>query len=628
MAREFPPPFLPNSIFGGESVPTKEELLIRANELPVRPGVYIMKDKNGKVIYVGKSAKLKNRVSQYFQNGEKNVKTAKMVASVYDFEHILCDSEIEALSLENSLIKQYAPRYNIRLKDSKSYPYIKITAEEYPRLVFTRSRLADKGRYFGPFTGTSTVFSLMSLINKTLGIPSCKLKFPRDIGKGRECLYYQMKQCCGPCRGDVTREEYGELIRCAADILRGKTKNVIESLEKKMYEYAENEQFEAAARCRDSIYALQKTKEKQKIVDTPNAFHDVIALYQDELCFCISVFMIREGVLVSKNDYVFGVDKIMDEDALTAFLVDYYRFSDNIPPRILLHESVNIQSELLSGYISQNNGANVTVKTDTRGDAKKLCELVYENAREKAQEYINQAEKDNGILLRLASLLSLESLPERIEAYDISNLGDEHKTAGMVVYEGGKAKKADYRTFTIKGVRGSDDYACMREALSRRASHLSDESGSMSFYPDLILLDGGRGHVSTVKELFSKMGVDIPVFGMVKDDFHKTRALCTENEEISIAKEQGVYNLIYRIQEEVHRYTVSRMKNAKSNTLKRSSLEKIKGIGASKSKALLLHFGGISGVKNASIAELCAVSGIRERDANEIRNYFDGKEKK
>lgn len=600
----------------------RDELLLKANGLPMCPGVYIMRDRSGKVIYVGKSAKLKNRVSQYFQNSEKDLKTAKMVSSVNDFDYILCDTEIEALSLENSLIKQYAPRYNIRLKDAKSYPYIKVTAEEYPRIVFTRSRIADKAKYFGPFSGASVAFSIMSIINKTLGIPSCKLKFPRDIGKGKQCLYYQMKQCCGLCTGKVSREEYGELIRCALEILKGNTNGAISSLEAKMLEYAESEQFEAAAKCRDTIRALEKIREKQKVVDSPDAEHDVIAMYQGELCSCLSVFSVREGVLNGKREYLFGADKIMDEGALTAFLADYYMRSESVPKKIVLDSSVNIESELLASCLSESAGRRITVHTPQRGEVKKLCELVRTNAEEKASAYCKELEKDNGTLLRLAELLELESLPERIEAYDISNLGDEHKTAGMVVYENGKAKRSDYRSFNIKTVEGSDDYACMREAIYRRLSHLQDDTGSMSEYPDLILLDGGRGHVSTVKALLDEMQISIAVFGMVKDDYHKTRALCTESEEISIAREQSVYGLIYRIQEEVHRYTVSRMENAKSKTIKRSSLERIKGIGAAKAKALLAHFGGISAIKEASEDEIALVKGISRADAREISRYF------
>ena len=602
---------------------TKSELLAKANRLPLCPGVYIMRDRSDKVIYVGKSAKLKNRVSQYFQNSEKDIKTTKMVASVYEFDYILCDTEIEALSLENSLIKQYNPRYNIRLKDSKSYPYIKITNEEYPRILFTRTRLADKARYFGPYTGASVVFGIMSLLNKTLGIPNCKLHFPKDIGKGRECLYYQMKQCCGVCMGHVTKEEYNELIKCAIDILKGNTREAIASLEEQMYAYSEAEQYEAAIKCRDTIRALQKIRERQKVVDSPDAEYDVIALYSDELCSSLAIYSVREGVLNGKNEYIFGADKILDEASLTAFLVDYYSHSDSIPKKIVLDKSIKLEEELLSSFLSEKCGRKVTLWTPQRTEMKKLCEMVYNNAREKAQAYVKEYEKDNSILFRLAELLELESVPERIEAYDISNIGAEHKTGGMVVYIDGKPKKSDYRSFNIKDVEGTDDYACMRETLRRRLSHLSDIQGSMGEYPDLILLDGGKTHVGAVREIMDEMGIDIPLFGMVKDDFHKTRALCTESEEISIAREQAVYGLIFRIQEEVHRYTVSKMSNAKTKTMKKSTLEKIRGIGASKAKALLSHFGSIGAIRSASFDELCSVKGITKGDAQSIIDYYN-----
>lgn len=605
-------------------MPTKAELLIKANGLPLCAGVYIMRDRAGKVIYVGKSAKLKNRVSQYFQNSEKNVKTAKMVANVFDFDYILCDTEMEALTLENSLIKQYSPKYNIRLKDSKSYPYIKVTDEEYPRIVFTRTRLSDRAKYFGPFGGAGTVFEIMSLLQKTLGIPSCKLSFPRDIGKGRECLYYQMKQCCGVCRGHVSAEEYGELIKCALDILKGNTRGAISSLEEKMYAYSEAEKYEAAMKCRDTIRALEKIREKQKVVDSPDAEYDVIALYSKELCSCLSIYSVREGILGGKNDYVFGSDKLLDEASLTAFLVDYYSHSDGIPKRIVFDSSVSVEEELLSDFLSDQAGRRVTLWTPQRTEMKKLCAMIFANAKEKANAYVKEYEKDNSTLFRLAEILGLESLPERMEAYDISNIGAEHKTGGMVVYVDGKPKKSDYRTFTIKDVDGTDDYACMRETLRRRLSHLSDERGSMSEYPDLLLIDGGRTHVMAVKEVLADMGLEIPVFGMVKDDFHKTRALCTESEEISIAREQAVYGLIYRVQEEVHRYTVSRMSAAKSKTVKHSSLERINGIGAAKARLLLAKFGSLNAIKSATEEELSLTKSISKADAKNIYNYFHG----
>lgn len=601
---------------------TKVELLEKANGLPLCPGVYIMRDRKGKVIYVGKSAKLKNRVSQYFQNSEKDRKTTNMVASVFEFDYILCDTEIEALSLENSLIKQYTPRYNIRLKDSKSYPYIKITNEDYPRIMFTRTRLADRAKYFGPYTGASVALGIMSLLNKTLGIPSCKLQFPRDIGNGRECLYYQMKQCCGVCMGHVSKEEYNELIKCAVDILKGNTREAIFSLEEKMYAYSEAEQYEAAMKCRDTIRALGKIRERQKVVDSPDAEYDVIALYSDELCSCLAIYSVREGVLNGKNEYLFGADKILDEESLTTFLVDYYSHLDSVPKKIVLDGSAHFQVELLSDFLQEKCSKKVTVWMPRRTEAKKLCEMVYNNAKEKAEAYVREYEKDNSTLFRLAELLELESVPERIEAYDISNIGSEHKTGGMVVYVDGKPKKADYRSFNIKDVDGTDDYACMRETLRRRLSHLGDLQGSMGEYPDLILLDGGRTHVGAVREVLEELQINIPIFGMVKDDYHKTRALCTENDEISIAREQAVYGLVFRIQEEVHRFTVSKMSNAKAKTMKKSSLEKIKGIGASKAKALLAHFGGIGAIKSATFDELCTVKGITKNDAQSIIDYY------
>ena len=601
---------------------TRAELLKRANELPLRPGVYIMRDRAGKVIYVGKSAKLKNRVSQYFQNSEKDRKTSKMIASVFEFDYILCDTEMEALTLENSLIKQYAPRYNIRLKDSKSYPYIKVTDEEYPRIVFTRKRLADRAKYFGPFSSAGVVFEIMALLNKTLGIPNCKLQFPKDIGKTRECIYYQMKQCCGVCMGHVSAEEYRELIRLALDILRGNTKAAVTSLEEKMYAYSEQERYEAAMKCRDTIRALQKIREKQKVVDSPDAEYDVIGLYADELCSCLSVYSVREGALTGKNDYVFGADKILGAASVTSFLVDYYRQIDSIPRRVVLDESVSLESELFESFLCEAAGRKVSVWTPQRTEMKKLCEMVLANAKQKAQAYVREFEKDSSILVRLAELLDLESIPERIEAYDISNFGDEHKTGGMVVYVDGKPQKSDYRTFTIKEVEGTDDYSSMKETLRRRLQHLSDEQGAMGEYPDLILLDGGRTHVSAASEVMRELDVNIPIFGMVKDDYHKTRALCTESEEISIAKEQAVYGLIFRIQEEVHRYTVSRMSAAKRKTIKRSSLEKIKGIGAAKAKTLLKHFGTLGAIKDASVDELLAVKGVSRADAQSIYDYY------
>ncbi len=610
------------------SVSTREEircaLLEKANSLPLSPGVYIMKDKGGQIIYVGKSRKLKNRVSQYFQNGEKNIKTARMVASVRDFEYFLCDTEIEALTLENTLIKQHHPKYNIRLKDAKSYPYIKITDEPYPRLIMTRKRESDKGKYFGPYSGTATVYSVLDTLARTLALPTCKRRFPRDIGKERPCLYYQMGRCCGPCTGNVSEEEFAATVALAADVLRGHTAEVKRRMTEQMYAHAEAERFEAAARCRDTIAALERLHQKQTVVASPDTEQDVIGYFGDDVASCVSIFYIRAGAVIDRDDHLAGAERILDEETLGAFICEHYRVREYIPKQILL--SFSLEADELSGlseYLSQMAGHKVTIRTPERGPAKTLCELVCSNAAERVRQYRLDIEKDEGALVRLAELLELGSYPARIEAYDISNLGTEHLTAGMIVCEDGKFNRADYRYFKIKSVVGTtDDYASMCEALDRRLSHLEDEEGSFSKLPDLILLDGGRGHVSTVRALMEDRGIDIPVFGMVKDDFHKTRALCTEDGEISIARENAVFMLIYRIQEEVHRFTVSRMDTAKRKTLTHSSLTKIQGIGDAKAKVLLSAFGGLAGVKTASEEALAAVKGISKADASRVFAYY------
>lgn len=602
-----------------------EELLEKANTLPLRPGVYIMKDKRGKVIYVGKSRKLKNRVSQYFQDSKKNLKTAKMVSLVDDFDYYLCDTEMEALTLENRMIKQYAPKYNIKLKDSKSYPYIKITAGLYPSVMYTRKRIADHAKYFGPYSGTGTVFEIIGLLQRSLGMPSCKRSFPEDIGKERPCIYYQMGQCVGLCTGKISPEEYAETVKTAVSILRGNTSGAKAELREQMLRYAEEEKYELAAKCRDSIAALESLSEKQKVVSAPDADQDIFALYSDDACSCISVFNIREGAVTDKCEFLFGADGIADADTMPTFICDYYMKREYIPREVLLDFDIDEDDrEMLAEYLSSASGRRVSVRTPEKGDTKTLCRMVFANAADKAKLYKLGAEKDESVLLKLAIALSLETLPVRIEAYDISNIGSEHKTCGMVVMKNARFSRADYRTFSIKTVDGVDDYASMREALSRRFSHLDDENGSFSEYPDLILLDGGKGHVSTIKELMREMNIDIPVFGMVKDDFHKTRALCTDTDEISIARDQAVFSLVYRLQEEVHRFSVSRMETAKRKTLTNSTLTKIDGIGAVKAKKILVHFGGLAGVKAASLDTLRVSPGISERDAKNIYEYFHG----
>ncbi len=603
-----------------------EELLAKANLLPLCPGVYIMKDKSEKVIYVGKSRKLKNRVSQYFQNSRKNIKTSRMVYNAEDFEYILCDTEIEALTLENTLIKQYSPKYNIRLKDAKAYPYIKVTEGEYPKILFTRTRSADKAKYFGPFTGTATVYSLLDILHKSLGIPNCKKQFPRDMGRTRPCLYYQMGQCCGLCTGNISKEEYSALIGCAVDILKGNTAEAKNMLTRQMEIFAEEERFEAAAKCRDTLQALERLHQKQHMVASPDTQMDIFGYWQDDTVSCISCLYVRGGAVTDKADFVFGADTEVDENALSAFLVEHYNRRDMIPREIIISFDMDDEEKrTLEEYFTKKSGRRVTVRKPERGDTRKLCDTVVSNAKQKAALCNAEAQKDESVLIELAELLSLESIPERIEAYDISNIGSENITAGMVVYKNAKSSKQDYRSFNIKEVSGApDDYASMREALARRLTHLKeDREGSFSEYPDLLLIDGGRAHVSAVKEVLKDKGIYIPVFGMVKDDFHKTRALCTESGEINIAKNRAIFTLIYKIQEEVHRFTVGKTTNAKRSTLKHSSLEKIDGIGPSKAKKLLQSFGTLTAIKSASVEDIKHVSGISDTDAHNIYEYFN-----
>ena len=607
-----------------------EYLRKKAASLPYRPGVYIMKDKGGKVIYVGKSRALKDRVSQYFHlSSDANVKTVRMVSQIDDFDTILCDTEMEALALENVKIKQYNPKYNILLKDAKSYPYIKLTLNEpYPRVLMTRKRELDGAKYFGPYSGTSTVYSVISTLERIFGIPKCKHSFPRDIGKVRPCIYKQMGRCASPCDGTISQSEYYFLMECAADVLRGNIKKAVDTLTSQMLECAENERFEEAARCRDGINSLKQLRERQKVIGSPNDEYDIIAVYSDELTTSISVFYVRSGIISDFDSFVYGAYELSVGDTfeyMTPFITELYSVREYIPKEILVSFDYGDEEKALAcEYISKLAKRNVTIRTPQKGDMKKMCDLVYDNAKEQAKQYKKNTEEDSKVLIRLSELLALDCVPERIEAYDISNLGSEHITGGMVVSENGKLKKSDYRTFKIKNQDGADDYSAMREVISRRIEHLSDREGSFANMPDLILLDGGEAHVSVIKALFNELGVQIPVFGMVKDEHHKTRTLVTENEEISIAKEQAVFVFLYKLQEEVHRYTVSKMDNAKRKTLKKSYLENIDGIGKSKARVLLSHFKTLSALREATADEISKVKGISQKNASDIVDFFKG----
>ncbi|MBP5236936.1 MAG: excinuclease ABC subunit UvrC [Clostridia bacterium] len=596
----------------------------KARGLPLRSGVYLMKDSSGKVIYVGKSRKLKNRVSSYFQDSQKNIKTEKMVSRVCDFDYILCDNEIEALTLENSLIKQYSPKYNIKLKDAKSYPYIKMTVrDEYPNLFMTRTRKDDGARYFGPYSSTSTVYEVIGTLRKSFGLPSCNHSFPQDTGKIRPCIYSQMNRCLAPCREGHDKSAYDLACGCALSVLSGNISEACSDLEKKMYEYSDLEQYESAARCRDAVASLKRLKDRQKVVSSPKAEHDVIATYSDDACRVVSVFYIREGKVSDNEHFVFSAGEILDEENMTSFLTQFYQRREYVPREILIgFEMSDDDIADTEKYLSAASGHQVKIRRPEKGNLHALCSMAYDNARQNAVQYESSMKTTDESLAELASLLGLEVLPERIEAYDISNIGREHISAGMIVMNNGKFDRQAYRIFKIKTVDGQNDYASMSEALERRFRRLIDNDTSFASMPDLIMLDGGRGHVNAVRSIAEKLGVDVPVYGMVKDQYHKTRVLTDGENEISIARNRAVYMLVYKLQEEVHRFTYSFTEASKRKTVRTSSLEKIEGIGPKKAALLLKAAGSLSALKGMTEESLSGIRGISASDARSVYDYF------
>jgi len=593
----------------------------KAMDLPLSPGVYLMKNADGKIIYVGKSKALRNRVSQYFGDTAKDVKTTAMVSSVYDFDYMLTDTEIEAFALENKLIKLHMPKYNILLKDGKNYPYIKVSMDEaYPRVTMVRKRARDKAKYFGPYSSSFLAGRVIKTVNRMFGLPTCNRRFPRDIGKERPCIYSQIGQCCAVCDGKISEEQYRDMFPEILSFLRGNLGEVKKTLEEKMQFASRNLAFEAAALYRDRIRSLSLLWEKQKIVGKPGDEFDVVGLYTHELSSCLAIYYVRDGAVIDSDNFVFSGEKLVEEDAVTSFLYSVYERRDYIPKTIYLgFELGEEEKSCLSDALSELGARRITVHIPKRGEYKQLCHMVSDNARIHASAYDAEAERDNELLIRLATLLGLEVVPERIEAIDISNYGKDNITAGLIALKNGKFEKKNYRTYSIRSVKDKpDDYASMTEAISRRIAHADTDP-----LPDLLLLDGGRTHVLTVKNLLKEKGISLPVFGMVKDEFHKTRALVDEEAEISIAREHSVFVFIYKIQEEVHRFSIKTMKNAKSKSLTHSSLEKIDGIGAKKAALLMNHFKTVKTIAVASRETLASVKGISQRDADAIYRYFN-----
>ncbi len=609
---------------------TRTELQEKVKLLPSAPGIYMMKNKDGKIIYVGKSKSLHNRVSHYFQPlSSLNPKTAKLSVNIDDFECIYTKSEAEALILENELIKRHSPKYNIKLKDAKSYPYVKISYRgEYPGIMFSRNRLDDKAKYFGPYVSSKSVNEIIDTVCKTFRVDSCGKSFRFGKKVSRPCLSYHMGQCIAPCTGEISVNEYREIFSEIEEFLGGDYKKVINNLESKMLAASENLEFENAAKYRDRISSIKKLSEHQSIISNPDKEIDVFGLHLGETSNAISVIFIRNGKVIDKEDYVFSVSELCDEYELCDFIERFYGNCGHIPATILLSFELSQENiSELSLRLAMVAGRKVNISIPVRGEKRVYAQMASRNAGEAVRQKAEMLKRDEEVLVALAALLRLNVVPERIEAYDISNNGKDDIYAGMIVLENGKFKKSDYRAFSIKQQgQKQDDYSAMYEALKRRMIHLmnSEEKSSFSIRPDLILLDGGVGHVNTIKKLFSELKIDIAVIGMVKDDFHKTRTLTDGVAEISISKNMSIFSFIYGIQEEVHRYTFSLMDGSRNKKIKHSVLEDIPGVGKARATALIKRFKSIQNIKKASADELVVIAGISESLAYDILEYLNG----
>ena len=608
-------------------------------KLPAKPGVYLMHNDRDEIIYVGKARVLKNRVRQYFQSGYKrSVKIEHMVSHIAYFEYIITDSELEALVLECNLIKEHRPHYNTMLKDDKSYPYVRVTVQEdYPRILFCRNVKRDKSKYFGPYTSAGAVKETIELIHKVYKIRNCHRVLPRDIGKERPCLYHQIRQCDAPCQGYISREQYRENVEQALRFLNGDDKTILEDLEKKMKDAAAAMEFEDAAEYRDLMNSVKRIGEKQKINDTGGDDRDIIALAKAGDEAVVSVFFIRSGKLLGRDHFhMGGIGDSEKSEILMDFVKQFYMGTPFIPREILLQEEVP-DTEILEKWLSDKRGGKVSLLTPKRGTKHKMMELASKNAQNvliKDSEKLKREEhRTIGAVHELEQLLGIRGL-NRMEAFDISNTNGYENVASMVVFEKGKARKSDYRKFKIRTVAGPDDYRCMEEALTRRFSHglrekeereekgLDAELGSFTRFPDILMMDGGKGQVNVALRVLEEMNLHIPVCGMVKDDFHRTRGLYYNNEIIRFPKNSEAFRMITRLQDEAHRFAIEYHKSLRSKGQVHSVLDDIKGVGPARRKALMRYFKDIDKIRQASPEELMKAEGITARVADAIFSFF------
>ncbi|MCC2765452.1 excinuclease ABC subunit UvrC [Clostridium perfringens] len=608
--------------------------------LPDKPGVYIMKNSLGEVIYVGKAKVLKNRVRQYFQNSKNHSeKVRAMVKNIAEFEYIVTDSEMEALILECNLIKKYSPRYNIALKDDKFYPFIKITTnEDFPRVYVTRNFAKDGNRYFGPYTNGTAVYEVMGLIKKLFPLRTCKKAIVEGGEPTRACLNYHINLCKAPCAGYISKAEYWEMIDEIINILNGTDTSIIKKLKLEMEKAAEELEFEKAAKIRDRILAIELISEKQKMFTVKEGDEDFIDLYTDEKDGCAQVFFVREGKVTGREHFM--IENIGDdpvEEVISSFIASFYGGTAQIPKTIYVPEEIEDQ-ELIEKFITEKRGSKVWIKVPKKGDKKNLLDMVRNNAKIMLDQFkekmVEEKELNKSALTELADVLGLDSLPARIEAYDISNIQGVDSVGTMVVFENGKAKNSDYRRFKIKSVKGPNDYESMREILSRRFSHGLEEvnkikernleysKGKFCIFPDLIMMDGGKGQVNIALEVLKDFGIEIPVCGLVKDHKHRTRGIIFNNEEILIRRGSGLMNLITRVQDEVHRYAITYHRSLRDKRTLHSILEDIPRIGEKRRRNLLMKFGSIDNIKKASMEELLDTPGIDKRAAESIKQYF------
>ena len=613
--------------------------------LPSKPGVYLMKNSLGEVIYVGKAKILKNRVKSYFQNSKNHSEKVRvMVKHIAEFEYIVTDSEMEALILECNLIKKYSPRYNILLKDDKFYPFIKITVnDDFPRVFVTRNYSKDGSKYFGPYTNGAAVYETINLINKIFPLRTCKLLIKEGGEPVRPCLNYHIKKCFGPCGGYINKEEYGKMIKDVIDILSGKDTTVLKVLQSEMEEASMNLEFEKAADLRDKILAIEAIVEKQKIFKTMEGDEDFINIYRDEKDSCVQVFFSRDGKILGREHFIFentAEDSI--EEILEEFITSFYGGTAKVPRTIYVPALSNV--ELVEEYLTIKRGAKVWIKVPQKGQKREMLEMVKNNAQitlEKFKDkYLRDKEINKIALEELQELLDLEIWPSRIEAYDISNIQGVDSVGSMIVFEEGRSKNSDYRRFRIKTVKGANDYDSMREILTRRFSHGLEEvkaiqesklqfsAGKFSNFPDLIMMDGGKGQINIALEVLRDLNINIPVCGLVKDDKHATRGIIYNNEELIINRSSNLMQLIRRIQDEVHRFAITYHRSLRDKRTLHSVLDDIPNVGEKRRRALLMKFGSVDNIKNATLEQLLETPSINNKAAESIYQYFNGNESK